>query len=210
MRPIVRELIAGTAASAFFLALLPQGFFGFLPLLGLAGVVYLGARLMLPAGSVQVEPSSGEPPSQVEEVAAAARRFTDLSTVVSSKEAAANLRRVARAVQNLANQFEREPEALPIAAELLGLHIPSALSLAERHVSLAGQPHLDASARQELEESERTIGLVAEAFEAQYARLLEQDVRELRVDRLVFEELLRLDDRPGLQGSTVVDEKERS
>ena len=197
MKPIVRELVAGAAASAFLVVLLGATPVGFGIALALSGAVYLGTRLLLPArASVPPVPRESGSEGQVRQLRAAAARFAELSSKVE-RGVGEDLRRVARALENIADQLRRDPERLFQAGELMALHLPSAKNLVERHVDLADRPHLDGNAQQELEESRRTIGRVAEAFENHYGRLLEQDVQELRVDRMVFEELLRLDDRGG-------------
>ena len=197
VNPVVREVAAGGAASLFLLALLNLSSLGFAVSAALAGAVYLGVRMLVPTTKAKAAPNlEQEQARRIEKVARQAGRFAELSSQMRSRDpqVAQDLSRVSRAVGDLARELSQDPDHLLAVGELLEMHLPSSLSLVERHVALAERPHLDDSGRRELEQSRLTVGKIAGIFEAQLARLAEDDVRELKVDRLVFEEILRLED----------------
>ncbi|MCG8454945.1 MAG: 5-bromo-4-chloroindolyl phosphate hydrolysis family protein [Holophagales bacterium] len=203
MRPLFRELVAGGAASAFLAALAFGSQLGFVPLLGLAAAVYLGVRWLIPdpaAAQVASGVTRGQLETTVSRIRSKARELEEIAgqlegVSVVGTQVPGQLRIMSGTVRDLVSHFERDPENLVLASDFLELHLPKALSLIRRYAFLARQPHLDASAREELRGSEDTIALIARAFGQQHGRLLEDDVREFRVDRRVFEELLRIDGR---------------
>lgn len=128
-----------------------------------------------------------------------ARRFSDMARQVRRRnpEMADQISHIGDMVSGLVAHIQRDPATLERAQSFLDLHLPKALEIVERYEWLSGRQYLDDKARQELEKSEETIGLIGKAFEAQHARLLEDDLRELEIDRRIFEEVLELDTLAG-------------
>lgn len=194
MSRAAREWLAGGAAGAFFVGVSFATGLGFPVALGLAAAVYLGIRLTVPVRQPVEAPSPDRIVEQrIAEVEARGGRFAELASRSRRPEVAQSLQRVSRTVAELAREFRKNPDAMLSCGEFLEMHLPSALSLAERHVALSSRSHLDAAGKTELEQSASTLDKVAQVFEQQLSRLLADDVRELQVDRLVFEEILRLD-----------------
>ncbi len=193
MKPLHRELVAGAGAGFFLLMMLPR--VGLLPALILAAMVFLALRVMLPArGRRKVGLSRGQLET-LHQLRAKAVRFDELATKISTARVAEVSRKMGQIVRDLGQQFERDPDSLLPAGEVLEVHLPKALSIVERYSWLAAQNYLDDDARRELAAAEETIQLIEEAFVALHSRLLGRDLRELSVDRRVFEELLQFDDR---------------
>ena len=193
----LRELIAGVGASGMLVGLLTVGGLG-LPLsLGLAVVSYFGVRLLLPAASKPPPPPAG--PSELDVAKASlerrARQFESLALRIGKWPVAHDTEVLARIVRDLGKHFDRDPENVSRSRDFLDLQLPKAVEIVERYVWLTEQPYLDPRARKELEASEKTIRLIEKAFEEQHRRLLAEDLREFTIDRRVFEELLRLDER---------------
>ena len=206
----LRELIAGLGASGTFIGLLSLTQLGLLPGLGLAAVVYLALRLLLPEPFDQKEIAEGVTRVDLDrtkgEIQRSARRFQELGQEIADPEVAKNAAAIGRTVRDLVSHFERDPKNLHRAESFLSMHLPRALEIVERYTWLGKQPYLDAAAREELRASGETVALIGRAFEAQHRQLLSEDFREFKVDRMVFEELLRLD--PGLGSSTREGKKE--
>ena len=169
-----------------------------LPLgLGLAVVTYFGVRLVLPAPAKPSPPPAA--PNELETAKAMleqkARKFEALALRIGKGPVAHDTEVLARIVRDLGKHFDRDPANVSRSRDFLDLQLPKAVELVERYVWLSEQPYLDPRAREELKSAEKTIRVIELAFEEQHRRLLAEDLREFTIDRRVFEELLRLDER---------------
>ncbi|MEM6795076.1 MAG: 5-bromo-4-chloroindolyl phosphate hydrolysis family protein [Acidobacteriota bacterium] len=197
MQKLTRELVAaGLAGVVFIGASLATGV---LPALGLSAAAYLGLRLVLPspkpaqlAGGI----TQKELDETVRHIRRQAARFDHFGDQLRNPMRA-RLRRIAQVTRDIMTHLKRDPANLSLAAEFLEMHLPKALRIVEGYTQLSKQPHLDDASKARLEETHSTIEKIEKAFEAQHNRLLESDVIAFDVDRRVYEELLRLDDRVG-------------
>ena len=200
MSTVVREFLAGGASILLLLGLQLATDFDLLPAMGLAAVVYVALRLLLPSAAPRVEEvevaqgvTREDLGTTTQDLLATAEKFEHLAKGIRKAAIAEDLRAIGRIVRDLVKQFERDPQNLHLAEVFLSTHLPRAQAIVERYAWLARQRYLDEQARRELEASEETIALIEKAFEAQHGKLLAEDFREFHVDRRVFEELLHLD-----------------
>jgi hypothetical protein len=197
MKSGLRELVAGGGAALFLVGLVLGGAFELLPALGLAAVVYLALRLLLPRSTEPAEVAEGVSRDDFErtirEVLETAGRFEAQALEIGDSKVATDTEQIGKIVRDLVKHFERDPASLHRSEDFLSLHLPKALGIVERYAWLARQPYLDERARRELDASQETIAMIEQAFEVQHRKLLADDLREFNIDRRVFEELLQLD-----------------
>ncbi|MEL7058762.1 MAG: 5-bromo-4-chloroindolyl phosphate hydrolysis family protein [Acidobacteriota bacterium] len=200
--PLAREVLAGSGASALLIGLAVASTLSFPAMLALAASAYFGFRLVLPVRSSkdrgQEKVAETAPQRAAERVVMGyAETFQHLAGTIADTEIRGRVSHLAEVVAALVEPLRRDEKNLHLAKDVLQLHLPKAQTLVERYAFLERQPYLDDSARAALLDLRETLDLTVRAFESVHHRLLADDVRALDVDRRVYEELLRLEDRLG-------------
>lgn len=201
MSSATRWLVAGLGASAATLALWALGA-GPVVALGVGAGAFFVLRLAMPDRGRKERQQRWAIDDAKRDLRTRGARFDQLAQRVKPPELAQTVRRIGQLVRDLVQHVDRDAANLERIEGFVAGELPKAFEIVERYALLSGQDHLDDRARGELESSAETIALIERVLEEQHRRLLASDVRELTIDRRVFEELLELDGRLGEESAS--------
>jgi len=202
VNPIAREFasatvaVAGIAAAGLFLNL------ALLPALGVGAVGYLAARMFIPGRTAEFKAKVLEE-ARVTDTKARIIEFSGrvkkVARRIEDRDMSKRILQIGQVIKDMTKHFDRDPRNVHQAGDLLELHLPRAVEIVERYGAMVKQPYLDDRAKDELAKTESTIELIEKKLQAHHGELLSQDREEMAVDRLVFEQLLSLDEPDGLK-----------
>ncbi len=199
MNELVRQLTAGAAASAVFLA----GFLGAALVwwlaLGLAAGVYAGVVLLVPRKreAHEIEVTAGVTRAELDHAIGlcrgAAAELTKLSESPAIRaEMAESFRRLADIVAAIGEDFQADPRDLRHSRGFVDHHLGALLEIARTYAKLRAA-RLDAAGEQRLSAARARILGYVDRFDAIYQACLANDFQKLETSTAALDQILEID-----------------
>ncbi|HNR88989.1 MAG TPA: 5-bromo-4-chloroindolyl phosphate hydrolysis family protein [Spirochaetota bacterium] len=110
-------------------------------------------------------------------------------------------------VERIYDNFKKDPKDIKAAKQFLSYYFDAVINILKRYVELSSQPVQSAEVKASLEKAEGILDSIHRAFEAQYDKLLRDDVLDLETEIKVLKNMITME---GLGGSAPSTEEKQS
>lgn len=194
-----RELISGFASAATLMAAVLATNLMYPICVGVAALVYIGARLSIPTikdpDHIQIE--DGLSQATLDRIVAdgieTARSIASRASSIRNPDVRQTVAEIADIVLKIHENFRDDPSDVRRASKFLNHHLPKAVQLIETYGRLQSIRRLDAEERTCLETAGRTILHIREGFLAQLNDLLLNDFDKLETGGATLTTMLDMD-----------------
>ena len=195
----IRSLLAGAAASLFFL-LLFLGLGCCFPGRLLCGVVWLAAVWLITKRYIKVKNAGWQPDDQEKELLRSMKEARkDFESIrrsmgrIRDGQLRQQTEEMCRAAGNVLAYLEKHPEKIPAARRFIDYYQDTASALLAKYVELESAGLTEGQTQGLTENMKRAAAALTEAFQKQLGKMVENEVTDMEADVAVLEQVMRME-----------------